>query len=77
MNDELFQRFTVASRHLNLSPLLSSEEIEQFRVAYDSRTLAILEDALLDDIEPHGKLIFTGHRGCGKYPAEPAGDQYG
>ncbi|HSM83507.1 MAG TPA: hypothetical protein VLS96_17600 [Nodosilinea sp.] len=34
-------------------------------MAYGSRTLTILEDALLD-IEPHGKLIFTGHRGCGK-----------
>lgn len=65
MNDELFQRFTVASRHLNLAPLLSSEDIEQFRVAYGSRTLAVLEDALLD-MEPDGKLIFTGHRGCGK-----------
>ncbi|TVP66690.1 MAG: hypothetical protein EA342_11225 [Leptolyngbya sp. LCM1.Bin17] len=65
MNDELFQRFTTASRNLNLFPLLSSEDIEEFRVAYGSRTLAVLEDAILD-LEADGKLIFTGHRGCGK-----------
>jgi nucleoside-triphosphatase THEP1 len=64
-NDELYQRFTEASRNLTLFPLLSSEEIEQFRVAYGSRTLAVLEDAIVD-LGADGKLIFTGHRGCGK-----------
>jgi energy-coupling factor transporter ATP-binding protein EcfA2 len=65
MNDDLFQRFAVASQNLNLFPLLSPEEIKQFRVAYGGRTLAVLEDAI-SDLEPDGKLIFTGHRGCGK-----------
>ncbi|NJL50010.1 MAG: AAA family ATPase [Leptolyngbyaceae cyanobacterium SM2_5_2] len=65
MNDELFQRFTQASRNFNLFPLLSSEDIDAFRVTYGSRTLAKLENDILA-LEPDGKLIFTGHRGCGK-----------
>jgi energy-coupling factor transporter ATP-binding protein EcfA2 len=65
MNDELFQRFTEVSRHFDLFPLVSSEDIEQFRVDYGTRTFAVLEDAILD-LQPDGKLLFTGHRGCGK-----------
>ncbi|MEO0489713.1 MAG: P-loop NTPase fold protein [Cyanobacteria bacterium J06659_2] len=58
-------QFTEAYRNLNLFPLLSAEDIGQFRVPYGQRILSRLKRAILAAGD-EGKLIFTGHRGCGK-----------
>jgi energy-coupling factor transporter ATP-binding protein EcfA2 len=58
-------QFIEAYRNLKLFPLLSSEEIEKFRVNYGQRTLLNLKSRILAS-DDNGKLIFTGHRGCGK-----------
>ncbi|MFH7242904.1 MAG: P-loop NTPase fold protein [Spirulina sp.] len=65
MNDERFQRYVATYRNLNLFPLLDSEEIERFRITHSPETLARLRSAIVAS-EVNGKLIFTGHVGCGK-----------
>ena len=64
MND-LYQRYIDTYRKLNLFPLLKSDDIEQFRITHSPETLARLRSAIVAS-EANGKLIFTGHRGCGK-----------
>ncbi|WP_017298068.1 ATP-binding protein [Nodosilinea nodulosa] len=64
MND-LYQRYIDTYRKLNLFPLLKSEDIERFRITHSPETLARLRSAIVAS-EANGKLIFTGHRGCGK-----------
>ncbi len=64
MND-LYQRYIATYRNLNLFPLLKSEDIERFRITHSPETLARLRSAIVAS-EANGKLIFTGHRGCGK-----------
>nr|WP_278003385.1 ATP-binding protein [Nodosilinea sp. TSF1-S3] len=46
-------------------PLIKSEDIERFRITHSPETLARLRSAIVAS-EANGKLIFTGHRGCGK-----------
>ncbi|WP_416673738.1 P-loop NTPase fold protein [Egbenema bharatensis] len=65
MPASLLERFRQAYRDLDLFPLLSAQQIEDFRVDYGQDTLARLEQAI-DDADQDGKLIFSGHRGCGK-----------
>jgi hypothetical protein len=61
----LLERFRQAYRDLDLFPLLSAQQIQEFRVDYGQDTLDRLEQAI-DDADQDGKLIFSGHRGSGK-----------
>jgi nucleoside-triphosphatase THEP1 len=63
--NDLYQRYIDTYRKLNLFPLLKSDDIEQFRITHSPETLARLRSAIVAS-EANGKLIFTGHRGCGK-----------
>lgn len=63
--NELYQRYIDTYRKLNLFPLIKSEDIERFRITHSPETLARLRSAIVAS-EANGKLIFTGHRGCGK-----------
>ncbi|MFQ4137875.1 P-loop NTPase fold protein [Nodosilinea sp. PGN35] len=63
--NELYQRYIDTYRNLNLFPLIKSEDIERFRITHSPETLARLRSAIVAS-EANGKLIFTGHRGCGK-----------
>ncbi len=63
--NDLYQRYIDTYRNLNLFPLLKSEDIERFRITHSPETLARLRSAIVAS-EANGKLIFTGHRGCGK-----------
>jgi len=63
--NDLYQRYIDTYRKLNLFPLLKSEDIERFRITHSPETLARLRSAIVAS-EANGKLIFTGHRGCGK-----------
>ena len=65
MVSDRYQEFIDASRNLDLFPLLDADKIEKFRVTYGLRTLARLQDEILA-VGDAGKVIFTGHRGCGK-----------
>jgi hypothetical protein len=58
----LLEKFRKAYRQLDLFPLLQPE---MFWVNYGQDTLAKLEQAI-DDADQDGKVIFTGHRGCGR-----------
>ena len=64
MAQDLYAQFTEAYRNLELFPLYQQEEIEKFREPYGQRTLVRLKSELLA-LGEAGKLIFTGHRGCG------------
>jgi energy-coupling factor transporter ATP-binding protein EcfA2 len=57
-------RFRQALNNLGLFPLLDAREIEAFRVDYGRRTLLKLKQEVLAS-PVNGKVIFTGHRGCG------------
>jgi predicted AAA+ superfamily ATPase len=51
---------------MELSPLITPKEVENFRVEYGTEVLEELEQLVEDDPSGSGKIIFTGHRGCGK-----------
>lgn len=60
-----YDRLIQAYRNLDLFPLLEPKTIEEFRVPYGQRTLALLKQEVSASLA-NGKVIFTGHRGCGK-----------
>jgi energy-coupling factor transporter ATP-binding protein EcfA2 len=65
MDQALLIRLQQAYRDLDLFPLITSAEIEKFRVEYGTEVLIRLKretEASTKD----GKLVFAGHRGCGK-----------
>ncbi|MDZ8261153.1 ATP-binding protein [Nostoc sp. ChiQUE01b] len=66
MSNELQESFKQAYSNLELLPLLEKKEIENFRVDYGNDSI----EKLIQYIEysPNGdaKIVFTGHRGCGK-----------
>ncbi|MFZ1026834.1 MAG: ATP-binding protein [Limnoraphis robusta] len=63
---ELLETFREAYRNLELLPLLTEKERNQFRVEYGQETLEELEQLVEDSPSGDGKIIFAGHRGCGK-----------
>jgi nucleoside-triphosphatase THEP1 len=65
MVSDRYAQFIAASKNLDLFPLLDPEAIEKFRVPYGEMILAKLRGEILAAGDA-GKLIFTGHRGCGK-----------
>lgn len=65
MSQSLLQIFRKAYRDLDMFPLITAEEIAAFRVEFGTDTLLRLEQAI-DDAPADGKIIFSGHRGCGK-----------
>jgi energy-coupling factor transporter ATP-binding protein EcfA2 len=60
------EAFQTAFRNLHLQPLISPEEISNFRVEYGNEWLDDLEQMVLDCSDYNNKLFFAGHRGCGK-----------
>jgi nucleoside-triphosphatase THEP1 len=60
------EAFQTAFRNLQLQPLISPEEISNFRVEYGDEWLDDLEQKVLDCSDYNNQLFFAGHRGCGK-----------
>lgn len=65
MDKSLLQTFRKAYQDLELFPLINVRQIEAFRVDFANDTILRLEQAV-EDAPPNGKIIFAGHRGCGK-----------
>ncbi|MBD2486216.1 ATP-binding protein [Aulosira sp. FACHB-615] len=66
MSDELLKSFKEAYSNLELFPLMHEKEMEQFRVDYGGDLIADLIQLVEDSPNGDGKIVFTGHRGCGK-----------
>jgi DNA replication protein DnaC len=66
MSEELLQQFKEAYSNLELVPLLTEKEINQFKVEYAEDVLDELVQLVEDCPNSDGKIVFTGHRGCGK-----------
>jgi nucleoside-triphosphatase THEP1 len=66
MSEELLQQFKQAYVNLELVPLLTEKEINQFKVEYAEDVLDELVQLVEDSPNSDGKIVFTGHRGCGK-----------
>lgn len=66
MTANRIDQFQQAFRNLRLQPLVTPEEIKNFRVEYNMELLGELEQTVLDCNDYSNQLIFAGHRGCGK-----------
>jgi predicted AAA+ superfamily ATPase len=66
MSQELLKSFQEAYSNLELFPLMQEKEMAQFRVDYGDDLIADLIQLVEDSPNGDGKIIFTGHRGCGK-----------
>ena len=62
----LLESFRTAYRNLNLLPLQTPEDVEQFGVEYGQESIEQLEQVIEDCPDTNNKVIFAGHRGCGK-----------
>jgi DNA replication protein DnaC len=58
--------FREAGRNLQLDPLVTKEDLVRLGVEYQTNAIDELEQTIEDSPERDNKLIFTGHRGCGK-----------
>jgi GTPase SAR1 family protein len=58
--------FREVSNNLEIFPLISTEEITRFRVAYGEETIQELEALVEDSPSGKSKICFAGLRGCGK-----------
>jgi hypothetical protein len=65
MSDRI-DKFQAASRNLQLQPLFTEEERENFLVEHGSDCIDRLEQKVLDCNESTNQFMFAGHRGCGK-----------
>ncbi len=66
IREELKQLFKQAYTNLQLQPLITDQELANFRVPYGEDTLAELEQLVEDATANSDQIIFAGHRGCGK-----------
>ncbi|WP_287127363.1 P-loop NTPase fold protein [Candidatus Cyanaurora vandensis] len=66
MEKELLGSFREAYRNLELLPLRTPEALAEFGVEYGQEVIEELYQLVEDDPNRTGKIIFTGHRGCGK-----------
>ncbi|MDJ0660567.1 MAG: AAA family ATPase [Crocosphaera sp.] len=64
--NDLLEAFRKTYRNLQLQPLITPEELADFRVEYGTRMRAELEQVVEDCSHTNNKVIFGGHRGCGK-----------
>lgn len=65
-NSNLLESFRDAYRHLDLLPLLKPDDLDKFRVDYGVEVLEDLQQLVDDSGSDYCKIIFTGHRACGK-----------
>jgi energy-coupling factor transporter ATP-binding protein EcfA2 len=65
MDEQLLSIYQEAYRDLDLFPLVEPEEIERFRVDYGTEVLIRLKREA-EASPKDGKLVFAGHRGCGR-----------
>ncbi len=65
MDEARLKQFEQAYQDLDLVPLITPEDIQQFRVDYGLDVLVRLKREV-EASAKNGKLVFTGHRGCGK-----------
>ncbi|MGK7953963.1 MAG: P-loop NTPase fold protein, partial [Crocosphaera sp.] len=63
---DLLEAFRKTYRNLQLQPLITPEELANFRIEYGTRMRAELEQVVEDCSHTNNKVIFGGHRGCGK-----------
>ncbi|QLE58297.1 ATP-binding protein [Nostoc sp. TCL26-01] len=66
MSEELLKSFQQAYSNLELFPLMEEKTMEDFRVDYGKDLIADLIQLVEDSPNGDGKIVFTGHRGCGK-----------
>ena len=64
--NNLLEAFRKSYQNLQLLPLITPEELANFRVEYGTRMRAELEQVIEDCSPMNNKVIFAGHRGCGK-----------
>lgn len=66
MTNNLLEAFDRAYQNLQLQPLVTQEDLNKFRVPYAGRVLAELKELVRSCTSGNDKIIFAGHRGCGK-----------
>ncbi|MCC5607489.1 hypothetical protein LC612_11980 [Nostoc sp. CHAB 5834] len=66
MTEDLLKSFQQAYRNLELLPLIEENDLRRFRVEYGEDTIDELIQLIEDSPNSDGKVVFTGHRGCGK-----------
>lgn len=66
MNNTLLESFRTAYRNLELQPLIDQKELDKFRVDYCHEIIEELQQLVEDSPSGDCKIIFTGHRGCGR-----------
>ncbi|MEM9245846.1 MAG: AAA family ATPase, partial [Cyanobacteria bacterium P01_F01_bin.153] len=60
------EQFKEAFQNLQLQPLLTKEDRDEFRVPYGDDVLDELAQMVEDCSDPNNQFFFAGHRGCGK-----------
>lgn len=60
------EQFRQAGQNLQLDPLVTPQALARFGVEYQDALVDELEQAVEDCTQQDNKLVFTGHRGCGK-----------
>jgi len=63
---DLLALFREAYNNLELLPLLEKKDLDSFRVDYGRDALEELEQLVEDSPDGKGKIVFAGHRACGK-----------
>ncbi|MDJ0601824.1 MAG: AAA family ATPase [Crocosphaera sp.] len=64
--NDLLEAFRKTYQNLHLLPLITPEELANFKVEYGEVMVAELEQVIEDCSDTNNKIIFGGHRGCGK-----------
>ncbi|NRB07629.1 MAG: hypothetical protein HRU34_10585 [Richelia sp.] len=62
----LLSSFQEAYRNLELLPLIEEKGLKQFRVEYGEDIIDELIQLVEDSPNADGKVVFTGHWGCGR-----------
>ncbi len=60
------EAFRAAGQNLQLDPLVTRKALAKLGVEYQTDLIDELEQAVEDCAAEDNKLVFTGHRGCGK-----------
>lgn len=66
MENGLIAAFEEAYQNLQLQPLINPEELAKFRVPYGKEAMLELKQLVRSCTPKSNKIIFSGHRGCGK-----------
>jgi hypothetical protein len=64
--EQRLETFRAAGRNLEISPLLTQNDLARLSVEYQPELVDELEQAIEDCGDKDNKFFFTGHTGCGK-----------